>query len=281
MMPAALPAQSAMGVKVISVMPGNHGTPYDSHQGAVLLFETENGRLLAMIDASEITAIRTAAVSGVATKLLANATAGDLAILGSGVQAQSHLQAMHSVRPLRRVRIWSRNSANARAFVERQSKAIDLAIETMSSAQAAVEGADIICTTTASPDPVLLGEWIADGAHINAVGSSTPKTRELDDTAIIKASLFIDRRESIVNEAGVFLLPKAAGLIDDNHIRAELGEVLAGSATGRKSPQEITLFKSLGIGVEDLAAANYVYAQARQVGAGTWVEFGRMRDETS
>ena len=280
MMPSALPAQSVMGIKIISVMPGNHGTAYDSHQGTVLVFETENGRLLAMIDASEITAIRTAAVSGVATRLLANDAAGDLAILGSGIQAQAHLEAMRTVRPLRRIRIWSRNPDHARIFAERESKTSEVVVEDIPSAQDAVHNADIICTTTASPEPILFGEWIGDGTHINAVGSSTAGARELDDVAVVNASLYVDRCESTVNEAGDFLFPQEAGLINVSHIRAELGEVLSGSAKGRSSRHEITLFKSLGLGVEDLAAANYVYQQACKTNAGTWVEFGRMRDES-
>jgi ornithine cyclodeaminase/alanine dehydrogenase-like protein (mu-crystallin family) len=245
MMPSALPCQSVMGIKVISVMPGNHGTAYDSHQGAVLVFETQNGRLLAIIDASE-----------------------------------THLEAIRLVRSLRRVRVWSRNPNHAQRFAERESKTGGILIEAVPTAQEAVHNADIICTTTASPEPILFGEWIAEGTHINAVGSSTATARELDDTAVVNASLYVDRRESTVNEAGDYLFPQKAGLIDARHIRAELGEILSGLAKGRSSREEITLFKSLGLGVEDLAAANYVYQQASRTDTGTWVEFGRMRDES-
>lgn len=281
MMPAALPAQSVMGLKVISVMPGNHGTAYDSHQGAVLLFETGNGRLLAIIDAGEITAIRTAAVSAVATRLLANDDAADLAILGSGIQAAAHLKSMYAIRSLERIRVWSRHPEHAQRFADHQSERGGTQIEAILSVQEAVHHANIICTTTASPNPILLGEWISEGTHINAVGSSTPTTRELDNSAVVNSSLFVDRRESTVIDAGDFLFPQAAGLINPNHIRAELGEVLSGSAKGRSSRQEITLFKSLGLGVEDLVAADYVYQQARQTNTGTWIELNSIRDESA
>ena len=260
---------SSMGVKVISVFPGNEGTEFDSHLGAVLLFETKNGQLLAVMDATEITAIRTAAVSGVATNLLARKNAGDLAILGSGTQARTHLQAIQSVRELRRIRIWSRNYDHAVAFAETWQSGI----EPMRSAEEAVAGADIICTVTSTAEPILRGAWISAGAHINAAGSSQPQKRELDSAAVIKSKLFVDRRESTINEAGDFLVPKREGVITDGHIRGEIGELLLKRIIGRESDQEITLFKSLGIAVEDVAAAEYIYQKAIKEGAGTLVDF--------
>jgi ornithine cyclodeaminase/alanine dehydrogenase-like protein (mu-crystallin family) len=277
MMPSYLGDVKAMGLKVVSVFPGNHGTEYDSHQGAVMLFETEHGRLLAIIDASEITAIRTAATSAVATQALARADAGDLAILGSGVEAHTHLEAMLLARPIRRVRVWSRNPDHARQFAERESRRHGIAIEPLPTAQAAVAGADLICTITAAPQPVLLGEWIAPGAHVNAVGSSVAHTRELDTAAIVTARLFVDRRESTINEAGDFIFPKKEGAIGDDHIQGEIGEVLLGQVPGRTSPDEITLFKSLGLAVEDLAAAHHIYHKALETGRGTALEFGGTR----
>lgn len=279
MMPAYLGDIEMMGIKLVSVMPGNHGTQYDSHQGGVLVFETKHGRLLAMVDASEITAIRTAAVSGLATRLLAREDAGDLAILGSGVQARTHLEAMKVARSLRRVRVWSPNAERLRAFVERESQKHGLEIEAADSAQAAVEGADLICTTTSAKTPILMGEWIAGGAHLNVVGSSVRTTREVNTGAMVRAKLFVDRRESTLNEAGDFLFPKSEGAIDDSHIQAELGEILLGRHPGRRSAGEITLFKSLGLAVEDLASAYYIYRQAREKGMGTMIEFGATRDE--
>jgi len=276
MIPAYLGDVKAMGLKVVSVFPGNHGTEYDSHQGAVMLFETEHGRLLAIIDASEITAIRTAATTAVATQALARPDAGDLAILGTGVQAGTHLEAMLLARPIRRVRVWSRNPDHARQFAEREGHRHGLAIEPLPTAQAAVAGADLICTLTAAPQPVLLGEWIAPGAHVNAIGSSVAHTRELDTAAVVRSRLFVDRRESTINEAGDFIFPKKEGAIGDDHIQGEIGQVLLGQVPGRTSAQEITLFKSLGLAVEDLAA-QHIYAKALATGRGTALEFGGSR----
>ena len=277
MMPAYLGDTKAMGLKVVTVFPGNHGTPYDSHQGAVLLFESEHGRLLAIVDASEITAIRTAATTAVATRALAREGASDLAILGSGVQARTHLEAMLLVRPIKRVRVWSRNPDHARHFAEQATGRHGIKVEPMATAREAVTGAHIICTTTAAPEPVLLGEWIAPGTHVNAVGSSVPFTRELDTAAVVKARLFVDRRESTINEAGDFLFPKKEGAIGDDHIQGDIGDVLLGRIVGRASEAEVTLFKSLGLAVEDLAAAQHIYQKALEKGMGTAVELGGSR----
>jgi len=280
-MPAYLGTCGAIGLKAITVFPANHGTEYDSHQGAVLLFEGERGRLLAVMDASSITAIRTAAVSGVATRLLARQDACELAILGAGVQARTHLEAMRIVRPIRRVRVFSRDGARVRAFAEEAAKRHGIAVEPAPTAQDAVAGADIVCTVTSSPEPVLKGEWLATGAHINAVGASLPHCRELDTTAVVRSRLFVDRRESALNEAGDFLIPKREKAIGDDHIQAEIGEVLLGQQPGRHSNAEITLFKSLGLAVEDVAAAHLVYRSAERTGAGAWVELGGSRDATA
>jgi len=277
LMPAYLDQPRSLGLKVVSVFPGNHGSEYDSHQGAVMLFDTEHGSPLAILDASSITAIRTAAVSGAATRAMAREDAGDLAILGAGVQATTHLEAMKVVRPLRRVRVWSRNAETARRFASTLAARHGLAIEVMPSAQAAVEGADLVCTTTAAREPILEGAWLAPGAHINAVGACFPASRELDTAAVKRARLIVDRRESALNEAGDFLIPKKEGAIRDDHIAAELGEVLLGWAPGRRTPEEVTLFKSLGIAVEDLAAAHYLIEQAKARGVGTSVPLGGRR----
>lgn len=273
-MPAYAGDRGVMGVKVISVFPGNHGTEFDSHQGAVMLFETTNGRPLAIVDATSVTGIRTAAVSAVATRLLARDDAGDLAILGSGTQARAHLEAMRLVRRIRRVRVWSRNAAHAASFAAREGPRQGLRVEASSTAQEAVAGADLICTTTSSTDPVLRGEWIGPGAHINAVGSSVPFARELDTAAVVRSRLYVDRRESTLHEAGDFLFPKQEGAIDDDHIQGEIGEVLIGRRSGRGGPEEITLFKSLGLAIEDVAAAHHVYARALQSGRGVRAHLG-------
>lgn len=278
MMPAYAGGDAAaLGLKVICIFPGNQGTVYDSHPGVVMLFDTEHGQPLAIMDASEVTAIRTAAISGVATRLLAREDAGDLAILGSGTQARTHLAAMIEARPVRRVRVWSRAAEHARRFAAAAGRRYGIAVEAVEDARAAVAGADLICTTTASAEPVLLGEWIAPGAHINAVGSSTPGTRELDTAAVARARLYVDRRESTLNEAGDFLIPKSEGAIDDAHIQGEIGELLLGRVAGRTSPEEVTLFKSLGLAIEDVAAAQYIFAKAQAEQAGTRVELGGSR----
>jgi alanine dehydrogenase len=279
LMPACLGRPEVMGLKVVTVMPGNHGTEYESHQGAVMIFETRHGSPLAILDASSITAIRTAAVSGAATRALARDDASDLAILGSGVQAKSHLDAMRAVRRLGRVRVWSRNADNARAFAERESSRHGIAIEPVGSARAAVEGADLVCTTTAAREPVLEGAWLKPGAHINAVGACFKDSRELDTAAVARSRLIVDRRESALNEAGDFLIGKREGAFGDEHIVGELGDVLAGKVAGRRSRDEITLFESLGIAVEDLAAAHLAYRNALATGKGLDVELGGRRTD--
>jgi ornithine cyclodeaminase len=277
-MPAHLSSPPAVGIKVITVFPGNHGTDYDSHQGAVLLFETERGRLLAVMDASSITAIRTAAVSGVATRALARADAHTLALLGSGVQAATHLEAIALVRPLRRVRVWSRDPAHVARFVETARARHAFAIEAAPTAREAVAEADVVCTVTASREPVLEGAWLRAGAHVNAVGASLRTARELDSAAVARARVFVDRRESAANEAGDLLIPRAEGAIGDDHVQGELGEVLLGRVEGRRTDSEITVFKSLGLAVEDVASAHHIHARAQAAGVGTWVELGGNRD---
>lgn len=277
LMPAVLGDPPVMGLKVVTVMPGNHGSELDAHQGAVMIFETQRGQPLAILDATSVTRIRTGAVSGVATRALAREDAGDLAILGSGTQAISHLEAMACVRKLRRVRLWSRDGANAQRFAEREGARLKLEVEVAASAEAAVRGADLICTTTSAHEPILHGEWIAEGAHVNAVGACFPTTRELDTNAVRRARMFVDRRESALNEAGEFLIPRAEGAITDAHILGELGDVLLGRCVGRKNASDVTLFKSLGIAVEDLAAAHWAWQRAHADGVGIEIELGGRR----
>ncbi len=257
--------QRAYGLKAICIFPENPARGLDAHQGGVLLCDGETGQLRALLDASAVTAVRTAAVSAVATRALAREDARELAILGAGVQARSHLEALPHVRSFEKVRIWSRTPEHARAVAGET----ELAVEVAESAEAAVAGADVVVTATSSREPVLERSWLAPGVHVNAVGSSIPTARELDDETMAEAALFCDARESLVNEAGDYLL---AGLGPDS-IRAELGEVLIGSAEGRRDTEELTVFKSLGLGVEDLAAAEHVYERARAEGVGSAVPF--------
>jgi alanine dehydrogenase len=271
-MPAYLDAPKAVGAKVITVFPDNHGTEFDSHQGAVLLFEAEHGSLAAVMDASSITAIRTAAVSGLATRLLAREKAARIALLGSGVQARTHLEAMCAVRPVTDVRVWSRNRDAVRRFAERESRRHQIAVEPVTSAREAVADADVVCTVTASREPVVAGAWLPNGVHVNAVGASLPFARELDTAAVARARLYVDRRESALNEAGDFLIAKKEGAIGDDHIVGELGELVLGRVPGRRTDGEVTIFKSLGLAVEDVAAAQLICERARAEGRGTRVE---------
>lgn len=246
-------------LKALTIVPGNSARGLDSHQGFVALFDGVTGEPRAIMNAGGITAIRTAAVSGLATRLLAREDSRTLAILGTGTQAGSHLEAMHAVRRFDRVLAWSSSG-----------RSLDGA-ESVATAEEAVRDADVVCTVTSSAEPVLEHGWLKPGAHINAVGSSIPSTRELDTATMAAAALFVDRRESTVNEAGDFLFPLREGAIDESHIRAEVGDVLIGAAEGRRNADELTVFKSLGLAVEDLAAAEHVLARAEAENAGAVV----------
>jgi len=265
--------QPAYGLKAICVFHGNAAKGKDTHQGGVLLFDNETGELLALMNAAAITAIRTAAVSGVATRLLAREDAGTLAILGSGIQARSHLSAMACVRKIRGVRVASRRTDRAQRFAEDLQGRYPFPIQAVETAERAIRGADLIVTATSAAEPVVRRDWIAPGAHLNAVGASLPTRREVDTATMAAASVFVDRRESTLNEAGDYLLAMREGAIGPQHIRAEIGEVLIHAKPGRTAPEEITLFKSLGLAVEDVAVAEYLHRRAQATGAGTWVEF--------
>ena len=261
------------GLKAIGIFPGNAARQMDTHQGAVALFDGETGELRALMNGAAITAIRTAAVSALATRLLAREDAGDLALIGSGTQARTHLEALACVRPLRRVRVASRSLERARRFAEEMSGAGRILVEAMPSVEEAVRGADLIVLATDAAEPVVKREWISAGTHLNAVGASLPTRREVDSATMASARLFVDRRESTTNEAGDYLIPLAEGAIAKDHIRAELGEVLTGARPGRETRDEITLFKSLGLAIEDLAAAAAVCERALASGVGASVEF--------
>jgi ornithine cyclodeaminase/alanine dehydrogenase-like protein (mu-crystallin family) len=276
-MPAFLGAPKIMGAKIITVYPGNHGTSFDSHQGAVLLFDAENGSLAALLDATAITTIRTAAVSAVATRLLARADAHRLAIIGSGVQAHAHLEAMCAVRPITSLRVWSRNAEHAEALATIARERFHLDASVAPNGENAVRDAEVVCTTTSAREPVLRGAWLSPGAHVNAVGASQASARELDSAAVVRSRLYVDRRESALKEPGDILVPLQDGDIGPDHIVAEIGELLIGRGTGRRDDQEITLFKSLGLAVEDLASASYVYGEAVRANVGVHVELGGAR----
>lgn len=275
-MPAWLGEPAILGIKVITVFGRNRETRYPSHQGAVVLFEVEHGRPLAMVDAAAITEARTAAVSALATRLLARPDAGDLALFGSGAQASAHLAALCALRPLRQVRVWSRNPEHARRFAQAEAARHGLPVRAVQDGRDAAEGADLICTATPARSPVLLGAWIAPGAHVNAVGASVPPYRELDGEAVRGARVFVETREAALAEAEDIRLPLREGLISADHVLAELGDLLEG-AVGRTAPDDVTLFKSVGLGLEEVAAAHLVYHRALEAGAGTRVPWGAER----
>jgi ornithine cyclodeaminase/alanine dehydrogenase-like protein (mu-crystallin family) len=255
-------------LKTVAICPDNAARGLDPHQGTVTLYDGTTGQVVAIMNATPITAIRTAAVSGIATRALARDEARVLAIVGAGHQAHPHVAAMLEARPFERIRIASRSFESAQRLADEWPLAV--AVET---AEEAVRGADVVCTVTSSAEPVVLGEWLEPGAHVNAVGACFPHTRELDSAAVARASFFVDRRESAENEAGDYLLALQDGAIAAGHIRAELGEVLAGTAPGRSSTDEITVFESLGLAVEDLAAAEYLERRALHDGTGITVQF--------
>ena len=261
----------AFGMKAICVFPGNPAIGKDAHQGAVLLFSRETGELIALMNASEITAIRTAAVSAVATRVLARENAHQLGIIGAGVQARTHLLALDVVRLLKHARVACRNIEHARELVREMQPRFSFPIEAVESNEEAVRGADLIVTATSSQEPVINKDWISPGAHVNAIGTHSPHTREIDSATMAAARIFVDRRESAMNEAGDYLLAAKEGLINADNIIAEIGELLTGSKSGRTSADEITLFKSLGLAIEDVACAEYLYEKAKSQDFGTWV----------
>jgi ornithine cyclodeaminase len=250
-------------LKSVAIFPSNAARGLDLHQGFVALFDGTTGETRAILNAGGITAVRTAAVSGVATRLLARPDVHTLAILGAGIQAKAHLEAMRAVHHFERVIAWSRSPGRVAAELD--------GVEEASSAEEAVSDADVVVTATSAPEPILERGWLKAGVHVNAVGSSIPSTRELDTATMRDAALFVDRRESTVNEAGDFLFPQAEGAIGPEHIRAEIGELLIGTGEGRRSADELTVFKSLGLAVEDLAAAEHVVARAEAENVGSVV----------
>lgn len=258
---------AAYALKEIVVVPTNPARGLDTHMGGVLLHDGETGELVAILNASPITEIRTAAVSAVATRALARPGAERVAILGSGAQARGHVHAMRAVLGDPEIRVWSRSEDAAAQL------AGEVGATVAPSVDAALFGAEVVCTTTAATEPIVEKRWLASGAHVNAVGSCFPTTRELDTETVAHSSFFTDRRESCLNEAGDFILAAADGAVGPDHIRAELGEVLAGMHPGREHEDELTVFESLGIAVEDLASAELVVRRARERGVGTEVAF--------
>jgi ornithine cyclodeaminase len=268
-MPAYRSSPKAMfGTKLLFVLQDNPTRGLDSHQGQVILADGETGQLRALLDASAVTAIRTAAVSALATRLLAREDARVLAIVGTGVQARKHLESIPLVRSIARVLIAGRTAEHARQFVSEASNGRGFSIEAAENTETAVRVADIIVTATSSPTPVIAREWLRSGAHLNAVGASRPMHSEIDTRTLADAVLVTDRRESLEAEAGDYRQAVADGVIRGPDAAAELGELLTGKRSGRTSAGQLTVFRSLGLGIEDLAAAEHVLAKALETGAG-------------
>lgn len=267
-MPAFIRQPPALGAKLVTVFGSNTGAGLPTHLATILLLDSMTGELLAIMDGRFITEARTAAVSAVSTRLLANEDAADLAVIGSGVQARSHVDAIARVRDLRTVRVWSPNEERRRAFVREMEPKIQGSVAGCGSARQAVEAAEIIVLATSSHAPVVRSEWIAGGAHICAVGACRPDQREMDTALVSRGRLFVDSRCGALAEAGDVLLAIEDGAIDATHIAGELGEVAAGTIAGRRSPDEVTIFKSLGMAVEDVAAAHLAYLKAAERGLG-------------
>jgi ornithine cyclodeaminase len=265
------PGYGLYGLKAICISPGNPALGKDAHQGGVLLFAADTGEPLALVNASAVTEIRTAAVSAVATGLLARPEAAELAIIGTGVQGRAHAHAVAATRPLTGIRIAGRDLARAREVAAELAGQLALPVSAHDAVPEAVAGAGIVVTATTSPRPVLRRAWLSPGTHVNAVGACLPGDREIDTATMAEAALFADSRESVRHESGDYLLAQAEGAV--NPVRAELGELLAGTAQGRAHAGEITLFESLGLAAEDLAAAGYVYRTAQRLGAGTSADF--------
>lgn len=259
-------SEPVFALKSLCVMSGNSARGLDSHQGTVTLFDGSTGVPTALLDASAVTEVRTAAVSAVATRVLARSDASVLAILGAGVQGRAHLEALLPVRAFDEVRVFAPSQEHARRLAGGRATAV-------ATAEEAVRGADVVVTATSSREPVLRREWLGPGAHVNAVGASEPTACELDVDTVVACALFCDSRESLRNEAGEYRLAIAERAIGgEDHVRASLGEVLAGMAPGRLDDSELTVFRSLGLAVEDLAAAEHAVASARRLGLGREVE---------
>jgi len=263
-MPGALGAHAPFGAKILSVFQENVARGGQSHQGVVILFDPDTGAPVCVVHAGEITAIRTAAASAVATHALARADARRLAVLGTGEQAATHARAIAKVRRLESIAVWGRSPERARAIAQRMQAELGVPAAAARGVEEAVAQADIICTVTAAPEPILKGDWVRPGTHLNIVGSSLAGPAEVDNHLVARSRFIADSREGVLKQGAEFLRAKAAGLIGDDHIVAEIGQVLAGEIEGRRSPEEITAYKSLGHVVQDLASAWALYSEAEK-----------------
>lgn len=258
-MPGALGEHAMFGAKLISVFHGNFAKGIQSHQGVVVLFDGETGAPVCIAHAGEITAIRTAAASAVATDALARPDAARMAILGYGEQAGTHARAISKVRKLEAITVWGRDAAKAKAFAKAMESELGVPVFAAPSVRQAVAGVDIVTAVSGAREPILEGAWLAPGTHVNLVGSSGPGPTEVDHDLVVRSRFIADSREGVLAQGAEFLYAKAAGLIDDSHVVGEIGQVLAGDLEGRQSRDQITVYKSLGHVVQDLAAAKALY----------------------
>ena len=261
------------GAKMISVFPDNFALGLQSHQGFVALFDPVSGATIAMLHAGEVTAIRTAAASAAATRALAREDARHLAILGYGEQAETHARAMALVRPLSGIALWGRSPERAAVVARRLEGELSLPVRIAATVREAVAQADIICAVTASPDPILEGAWVAPGTHVNLVGSSMASTREADDALVARGRVFADHREGVLRQGGEVIHAVAAGLIEESHVLGEIGQVMAGALPGRRSDDDLTIYKSLGAIVQDLFSGWHIYRRALAEGRGVTAPF--------
>jgi alanine dehydrogenase len=268
-MPASIPSPASLGAKIVTVFGENHKRQLPSHLATIFLLDPDTGALQAIMDGRYITEARTAAVSAVSTRFLSNPEAATLAIIGSGVQARSHFEAYQHVRRLKEVRIWSPNPRSREQFVNDVSGQSAVPIVNAGTAEAAVRGADLVVLVTSSPTPVIDDAWVSPGTHVVCVGACRPNQQEMPPALVARARLFVDSSAAAVLEAGDIVMNIAAGLFDASHIRGEIGELVLGRVEGRTSPDQITVFKSLGMAVEDVVAADLVLRRATESGAGT------------
>ena len=269
LMPAYVPAPASLGAKLVTVFGENHAKGLPSHLATILLLDPDTGSLIALMDGRYITEARTAAVSAVSARFLARPNASTVAIIGSGVQARSHLEALQHVRQLEQVRIWSPRQHSRQQFVDDMSPRVPVPITACGSAEEAVRGADLIVLVTSSRTPVIMDGWVSPGAHVMCIGACRPDQREMDPDLVKRGRLFVDSRTAALVESGDVVMNIAAGLFDSSHIRGEVGELVLGRVNGRASDSDVTIFKSLGMAVEDVVAADLVFRRASESGAGT------------
>lgn len=269
LMPAYVPAPASLGAKLVTVFNDNHQKGLPSHLATIVLLDPETGSLIALMDGRYITEARTAAVSAVSARFLARIDASRLALIGSGVQARSHLEALQHVRQLKEARVWSPRPQSREQFIAEMSPRVGIPIRDAASAQAAVDGADLIVVATASKTPVLEDAWVSPGAHVMCVGACRPDQREMAPALVTRGSLYVDSRAAALVEAGDVVMNISEGWFDRSHLRGEIGELVLGRVAGRSSNDDVTIFKSLGMAVEDVVAADLVFRRAVETGAGT------------